>query len=57
MSSFRNIDIVLGSCTPDKCEVSSANNLVSEVKPSGRSLIWNPEKHQLQYETNLKTVY
>lgn len=49
-----------------KSEVSSANSLVTEVKSSGRSMIyilriitvleWNPEEDQLQYETNLKTA-
>ena len=55
-SSFRDRDVVLGSCTTEKSEVSSANNLATGVNPLGRSviltkkivvLVWNPEEFQL----------
>ena len=65
-SSFRDIDVLSRSCTTAKSDISSANKLTAEVKPLVRasiytkfdnfSLEWNPEEHQLQYESNLKTV-
>ena len=39
-SLFRNIYVVLGLCSTEKSEVSSANNLVADVNPPGRSLIY-----------------
>ena len=34
-----DIDVVLGSCTTESSEVSSTSSLITEVRPSSRSLI------------------
>ena len=33
-SSFRDSDVVIGSCTTEENEASSANNLATELNPS-----------------------
>ena len=63
--SLKNSTVVLGSCTTEKSEVSSADSLATDVNPSCRSIytkkilgrVWNPGEHQPLCDTNLRIVH
>ena len=37
---LENSDLVLESCTTENTEISSASSLITDINPSGRSLIY-----------------